>query len=495
MVTASEGAAMGSATANENWSSRFAFIMAAVGSAVGLGNLVRFPAEVGANGGGAFVIFYIFCVVLIGAPVLLSETLIGRHGQSSAVGSVKKVARESGASEWWAVAAGVGMLGAFLILTYYSVLAGWIVYFIGVFTGDLVSNIASGSLLAGALDGQSVEEVQGILPALQADAGTMLTMHAIFMAVTIFVVARGVHGGIEKVAVWLMPTFFVLILGITIYGAFTGAFGAALEFLFNFDASRLLDPTVQLSALGQALFSLSLGSALMITYGAYASRDTDLAKSSGLIASADTSVAIVAGLAIFPIVFAAMAPDALAGVLAGDVPVEGGLGLLFISLPVAFQTMPAGSIIGFLFFIMVFFAALTSAVALLEASVSWAIRRFNVSRVIATIVLGLTVFAIGAWASFSFNSQADFQPLDFMIFSGQPVFGIIDELTAKILLPVSALLVSIFVGWIADQRLIDSENGLDGGLHKFWRFLVRWLCPIVITAILITGIFPGLVGI
>lgn len=478
----------------EGWSSRWAFVMAAVGSAVGLGNLVRFPAEAGANGGGAFVIFYIICVLLIGLPVLLSETLIGRHGKSSAVESVKKVAAESGASGWWSIAAGVGMVAAFLILTYYSVLAGWIVHFFGIFVSDVIASIGSGNLFGGALAGSSVEEVQALLPALQADSTTMLSMHAVFMFVTVFIVARGVNSGIEKVAIWLMPSFFFLLVGITIYGAFTGAFASALQFLFAFDPGRLLDPAVQLSALGQALFSLSLGSALMITYGAYASRSTNLAKTSGQIATADTSVAIIAGLAIFPIVFAAMAPAQLDAVMAGEEQVQGGLGLLFINLPVAFQSMPAGSLIGLLFFIMVFFAALTSSVALLEASVSWAIHRFDIARWKAAGLLGGLAFAIGAWASFSFNSQANFQPLDFLIFSGQPVFGIIDELTAKIMLPVSALLVALFVGWIADKKLIDSENGISGGLHLFWRFLVRWLCPLVISAILLFGLFPGLLA-
>ncbi len=478
----------------EGWSSRTAFVLAAIGSAVGLGNLVRFPAEAGANGGGAFVIFYIFCVLLIGLPILLSETLIGRHGHSSAIESMKKVAIESRASGWWSVAAGIGMVGAFLILTYYSVLAGWILHFIGVFAGDVASAAGSGGLTGGAMQGYSVDRVQSILPALQADENQMLAMHAIFMALTVMAVGRGVSSGIEKVAVWLMPIFFLLLIAITVYGAFTGAFGAALTFLFDFEPARLLDPSVQLSALGQALFSLSLGSALMITYGAYASRDINLAKTSVQIATADTSVAVIAGLAIFPITFAALAPASLDAILSGQEQVQGGLGLLFVSLPVAFQTMPAGSLIGLLFFIMVFFAALTSSVALLEASVSWAIGRFNKPRWLVTAVLGGLAFLIGAWASLSFNSQADFQPFDFMIFSGQPVFGIIDELTAKILLPTSALLVAIFVGWIADRRLIDSENGLDGNLHRAWLFLVRWLCPVVISAILLTGLFPGLLG-
>lgn len=482
------------APGGDGWSSRTAFVLAAIGSAVGLGNLVRFPAEAGANGGGAFVIFYIFCVLLIGLPILLSETLIGRHGKGSAIESMKRVAIESRASGWWSIGAGIGMVGAFFILTYYSVLAGWILHFIGIFAGDAASAIGSGRITGGALSGYSVDQVQGLLPALQGDSSEMLAMHAIFMALTIIAVGRGVSSGIEKVAVWLMPIFFILLIAITIYGAFTGSFGAALAFLFDFEPARLLDPSVQLSALGQALFSLSLGSALMITYGAYASRDINLAKTSAQIATVDTSVAIIAGLAIFPITFAVLAPASLNAILDGQEQVQGGLGLLFVNLPVAFQTMPGGSLIGLLFFIMVFFAALTSSVALLEASVSWAIGRFKQPRWLVTIILGGLAFLIGAWASFSFNSQADFQPFDFMIFSGQPVFGIIDELTAKILLPLSALFVSIFVGWIADRRLIDSENGLDGGLQRMWLFLVRWVCPLVISAILLSGLFPELLG-
>ncbi|WP_417485555.1 sodium-dependent transporter, partial [Maricaulis salignorans] len=324
------------APGGDGWSSRTAFVLAAIGSAVGLGNLVRFPAEAGANGGGAFVIFYIFCVLLIGLPLLLSETLIGRHGKGSAVESMKRVAIESRASGWWSVGAGIGMVGAFFILTYYSVLAGWILHFIGIFAGDFASAAGSGRLTGGALTGYSVDQVQGLLPALQGNSSEMLAMHAIFMALTIIAVGRGVSSGIEKVAVWLMPIFFVLLIAITIYGAFTGSFGAALTFLFEFEPARLLDPSVQLSALGQALFSLSLGSALMITYGAYAAKDINLAKTSVQIATADTSVAIIAGLAIFPITFAVLAPASLNAILEGQEQVQGGLGLLFVNLPVAF---------------------------------------------------------------------------------------------------------------------------------------------------------------
>ena len=467
---------------SEGWSSRWAFILAAIGSAVGLGNLWRFPAEAGANGGGAFVIFYIICVVLIGLPVLLAESLIGRHGRSSAVESVKTVARESGASEHWSILATVGMLGAFVILTFYSVIAGWVIHYIIVFAGDFLASISNGNLTGGAFEGRSSEDVQAILPRLFADESTMLIMHAVFMAVTIFVVARGILGGIEKVAVWLMPSFFLLFLGITIYGSFTGDIGSALTFLFAFEPSRLLDPNVMLSALGQALFSLSLGSALMITYGAYADRSINLAGTSGMIATADTAVAIIAGLAIFPIVFAA------------GLDVASGPTLMFQTLPASFQAMPAGSLIGLLFFIMVFFAALTSSVALLEAPTSWAIHRFKTGRILTTTITGGIAFLIGIAATLSFNSQAEFYPLNFGIFANQNMFGFLDVLSGKILLPVSAFLVAVFVGWIADRKLINSENGLSGGMESLWRFLIAWLCPVVVGLILFFGLFPELLN-
>ncbi len=482
MALAGSDAGANPAASTEKWSSRFAFIMAAVGSAVGLGNLWRFPAETGVNGGGAFVIFYIFCVVLIGLPVLLSETLIGRAGQSSAIESMKNVARKSGASPLWSLGAAVGMVGAFLILTFYSVIAGWVIYYAGVFINDVSSSLSSGNISGGAFAGMNADAIQDILPALHKNADMMIAMHALFMAITIFVVARGVHGGIEKVAVWLMPMFFLLFLGVTIYSLSTGDTSRALDFLFSFDAQRLLDPKVQLSALGQALFSLSLGSAMMITYGSYASRDTNLAKTSGMIATADTSVAIIAGLAIFPIVFAA------------GLSAEGGPTLLFATLPTAFQSMPFGSIIGLLFFVMVFFAALTSSVALLEASVSWAVTRFNANRAMLAVGFGLVAFVIGTWASFSFNSQSKLYLLNFGIFEEQNVFNFLDKLTGSVLLPVSALLVAIFVGWVADKQLVDEENGMSGAPHMIWRFLIAWLCPLVIGVILITGLFPQIVG-
>jgi NSS family neurotransmitter:Na+ symporter len=457
----------------EGWSSRKAFILAAVGSAVGLGNMWRFPAEAGENGGGAFVLFYIFCVLLIGLPVLLSEVLIGRHGQSSAPESVRRMARQSGASEGWSILASLGVLGAFLILSFYCVVGGWVVYYIGVFANDLIQT----GLAGGAFEGREASDIEALLPDLFGNGGLMVGLNLGFLAVTIFFVARGISSGIEWVAVYLMPLFFALFLAITIYGSFTGNFGEAVAYLFTFDFSKLTGE-VMLAALGQAFFSLSLGVAGMITYGAYASRDTNLGKTAGIIAGADTAVALIAGLAIFPIVFAA------------GLSASAGPGLMFQSLPIAFQAMPFGSLVGLAFFTMVFFAALTSSVSLLEAPTAWTLERFKLPRPVATLIVGGGAAVLGVLSALSFNEMADFRPLSFIpVFADANFFDALDGVTAKFAMPIGAIITCIFVGWIADAKLVDDENGLDGVLHQIWRLLVRFVCPAVLAVILYVGLF------
>lgn len=457
---------------HENWSSRSAFILAAVGSAVGLGNMWRFPAEAGENGGGAFVLFYIFCVLLIGLPVLLSEVLIGRHGQASAPESVRKVARDSSAGEGWSIIGSLGVFAAFLILSFYCVVGGWVVYYIGVFANDLVQT----GMTSGAFAGRDPSDIEGLLPGLFDNSGLMVGLNLGFLAVTMFFVARGVSSGIEFVAVYLMPLFFMLFLAITVYGSFTGNFGEAVAYLFTFDFSKLTGE-VMLAAVGQAFFSLSLGVAGMITYGSYANRSTNLGQTSGIIAGADTAVALIAGLAIFPIVFAA-------GLSAGAGP-----GLMFQSLPIAFQEMPFGSLIGLAFFVMIFFAALTSSVSLLEAPTAWTFEKFNISRPVATGIVGAGAAVLGVLSSLSFNDLAGFYPLGFIpLFAETNFFDTLDGVTAKLFMPIGAILTCIFVGWIADARLIDDENGLDGVLHQTWRVLVRFVCPIILAVILVYGL-------
>ncbi|MFC0632491.1 sodium-dependent transporter [Brevundimonas balnearis] len=465
------------------WSSKAAFILAATGSAVGLGNLWRFPTEAGNNGGGAFVMLYVLCVVLIALPLLLAESLIGRHGQKSTIGSAVQLARQSRASPAWSLMAVIGLIANTAILTFYCVVAGWVVYFIGVSGADLVGAASAGEPLRGAFAERSTDQIREIMPTLFADPALLVGLQLAFVATTVWIVARGVKGGIEKAATWLMPAFFLLLIGITVYAALTGDFAAAATFLFTPDFERALNPAVLSSALGQAFFSLSLGGGAMIAYGAYASRDTNLGQTSGVIAFADTGVAIIAGLAIFPIVFSVgLSPDA-------------GPTLMFQTLPAAFHVMPGGALVGLAFFVLAFFAALTSSVSLLEISVGWITEKFGASRVMASVGVGVLVFLVGLLSALSFNLLADQRPIPFVPgFENANWFDAIDGVTGRLLLPLSGLITAVFIGWVADRKLVDAETGLSGAGLAAWRFLIAWLCPLAVTAILVLGLFPQILG-
>ena len=465
------------------WSSKAAFVLAATGSAVGLGNLWRFPTEAGTNGGGAFVLLYVMCVVLIALPLLLAESLIGRHGQRSTIGSAVHLARQSGASPAWSLLAVVGLIANTAILTFYCVVAGWVIYFVGTSAADLIGAMGAGDPLRGAYAEQSVAQIQQMMPTLFADPVLLVGLQLAFVIVTVWIVARGVKGGIEAAATWLMPAFFFLLIGITIYAAIIGDFAAALTFLFTPDFGRALEPGVLSSALGQAFFSLSLGGGAMIAYGAYASRETNLAQTSGMIAFADTGVAIIAGLAIFPIVFfVGMEPNA-------------GPTLMFQTLPAAFNAMPGGALVGLAFFVLALFAALTSSVSLLEISVGWVMEKFGVSRGKTAIGIGVLVFLIGLLSALSFNVLADQRPIPFIQgFENATWFDAIDGVTGRLLLPLSGLITAVFIGWVADRQLVNAETGLSGGGLAAWRFLIRFLCPLAVAVILIIGLFPQLLG-
>ena len=469
-------------TEREGWSSRSAFILAAIGAAVGLGNVWRFPTLAGESGGGAFVLFYVACVFLLGLPLVLSEIFIGRSGQDDAVGSIRKVAEKSGASKIWSGFGVIGVIAAFLILSFYSVVAGWVIYYVGVMGGDLISAIGSGEPLRGALVDESREVVQGRMGQLFANPGLLLAMHAVFMGATFFIVSRGIGSGIEAAATILMPMFFVLLVGITIYGAFAGNMGDALAFLFTPDWSKLT-PQVMNTALGQALFSLSLGVAGLITYGSYIKGQAGLGPTSVTIAFADTGVALIAGLMIFPIVFAV-----------GLDPAAGPT-LVFQTLPFAFQTMPAGALIGFLFFVLILVAAVTSSISLLEVPVAWGIGEMGWSRLTSSLIFGGGAFVIGIACLLGYNVWSDVRLLGFWdLFAETDILDTIDGFTGKVMLPLGAFFTAVFVGWIADKKLVQEMTGLSGFWLGVWRFLIAWLCPLAVGLILVTGLFPAILG-
>ncbi|QIQ86219.1 sodium-dependent transporter [Erythrobacter sp.] len=469
-------------TTREGWSSRSAFILAAIGAAVGLGNVWRFPTLAGENGGGAFVLFYVACVFLLGLPLVLAEIFIGRTGQDDAVGSIRKVAQRSGSPGSWSGFGVIGVIAAFLILSFYSVVAGWVLYYVGVMGADFFGALFSGNPLQGALAGESREMIQGRMGDLFADPMLLLAMHLVFMGVTLFIVARGIGSGIEAAATILMPMFFVLLVGITVYGAFVGEIGGAMAFLFTPDFAKLT-PQAMNEALGQALFSLSLGVAGLITYGSYIKGSAPLGPTALTIAIADTSVALIAGLMIFPIV------------LAVGLDPAAGPTLVFQTLPFAFQTMPAGALIGLLFFVLILVAAITSSISLLEVPVAWGIGEMGWSRRTSSLVFGGGAFLIGVACLLGYNVWADVRPLGFWpLFADTDILDTIDGFTGKVMLPVVAFFTAVFVGWKADKRLVQEMTGMTGFWLSVWRFLIAWICPLAVGVILVTGLFPQVLG-
>jgi len=441
--------------ANSNtaqWSSRLAFTLAAIGCSVGLGNLWRFSAEAGSNGGGAFIVVYLACVIFIGIPTIMAEFLIGRAGQaSSAVNSMGDLAKRSSTPTLWSLGAWTGMLAAFLIVSFYAVVAAWVMAYIPRF-------------LMGAFDGLTPLEIAEQFSALTASPWALMPWFLAFSVLVIWLVARGVNRGIELASKVLMPAFFVLLLLLSCYSIFSswesGGTNKALAFLFSPEFSKI-DGSVAVSALSQAFFSIGLGMAMMIAYGSYLPKNISIPQSSVIIGLADTAVALIAGLAIFPIVFKY------------GLDFSAGAGLFFQTLPTALIETPGGNLVGAAFFCMAFFSALTTGVALLEPSVAHASEHLKISKAKAAIYVGIVMILVG------FGSLFSIEFLDFLD----------GGLTAPILLPLSALLVVLFVGWRLDKSIIDAElSDNDRKLGKFLLLMIRYLAPLMITIILVAGI-------
>lgn len=427
------------------WSSRFAFLMAAVGAAVGLGNLWRFPFQTGEHGGSAFVFVYLLCVVFVAYPILMGELSVGRHKGLSAIGSAHRLAVDSGKSPGWGIVGVVQVLAGFLILPTYGVIAGQVMaYCLMAFLGEFAGRAASEATAAAPLyDG----------------LGYALFWQSLFMAINIWIVAQGVHKGIERVSVILMPLFFVMLAGLCIYALATGAAGKTLAYLFMPRFSEIT-PGVVLAALGQAFFSIGVGGGIMMTYGSFLSRKENIANNSAVIAGADTLVAVVAGLMIFPIVFAVGLDPA------------GGSGLIFGALPAVFAGMPAGSIIGGAFFFLAFIAALTSSISILLVAAAVGEEQFKLGRSTSVFVFGIIAWALGALTIFA-----------------PPTAPWFDFVAASIMLPLGALLLAVFAGWIVPRAIMRGELHNSGdGLFRFWRFMIRYVAPIAVFLILLFGL-------
>lgn len=430
------------------WLSRWGFILAATGSAVGLGNIWKFPYITGEYGGGAFVLMYLACILTIGIPVMMTEIAIGRRGRGSPIDAIGRVVRENGGNPLWKAVGGMAMLAGFMILCFYVVVAGWAFAY-------------TWKMLDGSLAATSVEALGGVFEAHNANPWQLGGWSVLVALLTLWIVAKGVQKGIEKAVSWMMPGLALMLVVLVGYAFTSGSFGAGFDFLFHFDASKITGEAL-LAALGHAFFTLSLASGAILTYGSYMPDGQPVARTAFVVAFCDTCVALLAGLAIFPIIFAyGMSPSA-------------GPGLIFMSLPLAFQQMPFGTAFGVLFFTMVSIAALTSAISMIEATVAYLNEKHGISRLRAAMGSGAVLLVISLLAMFSFNLLAGWTPL------GKSFFDWLDYLTSRWMMPLGGIFMVVLAGYVLRCEIMRDELGLPPAGYALWLFMVRYVSPVLI---------------
>lgn len=446
-------------TKTPHWSSRYIFLLATIGSAVGLGNIWKFPYIVGENGGGAFVLVYLLCIILVGIPVLIAEILVGKTAQANPIFAFSKLAQQFKTSRFWVIFGYIGILAGFLILSFYSVVAGWSLEYLLVF---LQNNLA----------GSDAKAVEQYFSDLLADPVRLLLWHTIFMVLTVGIVARGIRSGIEKVIAWAMPVLFVILIILVIYASQLDSFSQTLYYFFAPDFSKLSTEAV-LTALGHAFFTLSLGMGAMMVYGSYLTNDSSVVPLSLVIVIADTLVALLAGLAIFPVIFAHhLAPSA-------------GPSLLFISLPNALLSLPFGQFFGTIFFLLLLIAALSSAISILEPVVRYLEQKTRFNRAIITWFVGTIIWLIGISALLAFNDWSDVKLL-----GDRNIFDSLDYLSTNILLPLGGLGISLFASWILARKSIVTDSlGVSGTIYWAWWVGAAIIAPVIIAVIAWYGLY------
>ena len=453
--------------ARELWTSRTGFVLAAAGSAVGLGNIWKFPYLAGKFGGGAFLIAYLILVFTVVKAVMLSEIAVGRAAQKNPVGAFAKLQNNK-----WKIVGAFGVIAGFMILSFYSVVAGWTLHY-------------TLQTAAGSLSGLGAEELGGAFGGFITGTVNPIIYHAIFMAAVVAIVIRGVKGGIEKTARILMPLLFALVIILIIRGLTLDGAGAGLAFYLVPDFSQWGNFDLWSAALGQAFFSLSLGMGCMLTYGSYLAKKENLPSTSLQVGFIDTGIAFLAGLLVLPAVFAFGFDNGA------------GPGLTFITLPAVFDQMWGGQLFGTLFFVLLAFAALTSAISLMEVIVSWYTEERGVSRKQAAIRIGIIAFIVGIACSYSlgiwskvtiasiFGIDSTWKILNL------GVFDLLDYLSSNILLPLGGLLILIFVGWIKPKKIMDeiTNNGsVDFAWKGLFTVMAKYVSPIAIGYVLLNSI-------
>lgn len=444
-----------SSQTREQWQSHRGFLLAAVGSAVGLGDIWRFPYVAGENGGGAFLLVYLLIVLLIGVPLLLGEFALGRRMQSESATAVARLLPSSR----WRHAGVIGVIAAGLILAYYAVIAGWVFRYAARYLSSSAPALASGGFAAS-------------FEAYVSRPLEPLAWQLLGMVLTTAVIAKGVEKGIEKVSLWLMPVLALLLIGLAVRSATLPGFDQGLAFLFQPDWSLLAGPGLYVAAMGQAFFSIGLAMGVMVTYGSYQPTTRPLPAATVAIALADTLFGVIAGLAIFPAVFSF-----------GLDPAQ-GTGLIFVVLPQVFAQMPGGGLLGATFFLLLAIAALTSMVSLLEVPVAYAIQRWGWSRQHASLRLGALLFVLGIPASLGFGTWAGL-PLP----GERNLLDAMDFFAVELLLPINGILLAVLLGWLWPRReALQAADLLDKRLGRIWHFCLRYLVPVLLVVVLASSV-------
>ena len=445
----------------EQWNSKIGFILAAAGSAIGLGNIWKFPYIAGENGGASFIIVYLICIAIIGLPVLIAEILLGRTTHRNPVGAFRALSK----SKFWISVGGMGVVSGFLILSFYAVIAGWA---IGYISEAIIGNFAKFN--TGTLAAEHFENLVSNVP-------WIVGYFTLFMLLTMFFVYLGIQKGIERGSKIMMPILLVLLIILMVRGITLEGSEAGIAFLLNPDWSKINAQSV-LVALGHAFFTLSLGMGAMLTYGSYMSKDDSIPVAAFQIIILDTAIALIAGVAIFTSVFAVgLDPSA-------------GPGLIFHTIPATFAKMPGGYFFSILFFILLSIAALTSAISLLEVVVAYFVDELNWDRKKAVFILGFVTFLIGLPSALSFNVLANYKVF------GMNFFDLVDFFASNILLPTGGLLIAIFVGyvWGFDKVLLNLKYGAEDLFNKhplvfsIWKFFLKYLSPVLIFIVLLQSL-------
>jgi len=454
----------GSAGSGEQWSSRWGFLLAAVGFAVGMGNIWRFPYQLGENGGAAFLIIYLACAFGIGLPLLITEISIGRRGRASASKSLINVAAECGRSASWGWVGTLGILCAFVILSYYTVLSGWTLdYFVKASTG--------------AFAGADADATGAMFAKLLDSPAKLMFWNTLVHILIVLVIRQGVQSGIERAVKILMPALFGAILVMVFYGMFAGDMASTLRFLLEPDFSKITFG-IFMKAIGQAFFSIGIGMGSLIVFGAYMPKDFSIPRSATYVILMDTGVAVLAGFAIFPLVFQyGLNPGA-------------GAGLVFQTLPLAFGQMPGGQVFGAIFFVLLISAALSSCIGLAEGVVNWVDEHLDIPRKKGALWVSGAAWILGIASILGFSTWKDVRLLDFIpSYKGLDIFDTLDTLAANNLLLIGGAFLAIFFGWFVPKALkLEEINVEDGAFFGFWRFMIRFIIPPVLIVTLLMGI-------